>query len=165
MLSRLAVAIAAVSIAFLAGQAPALAQADDAKLLQEMRGFGDITSGQLIGDGKRADKVLMFGRNAQGHIIVTEIQALALGGDWVEPKEGAIAIMRTRASTAHHNEAPDPADMDYVRRTGARVFIVGEWSKPPMIWEIAREDGQVRWRSIDSAAQAGPWRAVPATGS
>jgi|GEM_PF-1780527 len=165
MPSRLAAAIAAALIALLAGQAPALAQADDVGLLQEMRGFGNITSGQRVGDGKRADKILMFGRNAQGNIVVTEIQALALGGDWVEPKDGAIAIMRTRASRAHNNDAPDPADMDYVRRTGARVFIVGEWSKPPVIWEIARQDGQVRWRSIDGAAHAGPWRAVPAAGS
>lgn len=153
-LSRLFFALAAATIAV-----PAAAQsADDAGLLRTVRAIGDATSGQRIGSGRAADKIVYLGRNG-GRIVVTSIAALVPGGEWVDPPGGAIAVLRTRASTPGNNGAPDPADLAYVQRTGLRVFIVGEWATPPVIWEIARQDGQARVREIDARGVAGPWRA------
>ena len=139
-----------------AAAAVAPASADGGDELRSIRQFGDITSGQLIGGGERADKVLVFGRS-DGELVVPESRALTLGGEWIEPPAGAVAIMRTRASTAGGNAAPEPADIAYVERTGARVIIVGEWAEPPVIWEVARDSAGVRYREIDAEGSAGPW--------
>lgn len=165
MLTRLFPAIVASLIALLAWQVPASARIDDSDMLEAMRAFADITSGELVGDGKPADKLIFFGRTARGDLRTIGIQALALGGEWAEPMQGAIAIMRTRASTSNGNKAPEQADLDYVRRTGIPVFIVGEWSAPSPIWQIVRHSGQVRWREIDARAEAGPWQGAPPAAS
>ena len=139
--------------------APAAAQgADEVALLRSVRAIGDATSGQRIGGGQIADKIVYLGRR-DGRIVVTSVAALVPGGDWVDPPPGAIAVLRTRASAPGDNEAPDPADLAFVRRTGLRAFIVGEWAAPPAIREIARQDGQARMREISPRGVAGPWRA------
>jgi hypothetical protein len=164
MWNRLFPALLALLIGVLAWQAPASARAE-ADLLKAIRAFAEITSGELVGDGKAADKLVFFARTGQGQLRTIGIQALAPGGDWVEPMKGAIAIMRTRASTSNGNSAPEPADLDYVRRSGIPVFIVGEWSAPPPIWQIVREGRRVRWREIDGQGRPGPWRAAPTAAS
>ena len=83
-------ALAAILLAVLAGQSPALAQADDAAFVRTMRQFGDITGGQQTRGGQVMDKVLAFGRNAAGEIIVTAMLVLPPGADWVDPPAGAV---------------------------------------------------------------------------
>jgi hypothetical protein len=161
-LKRLALAAAAALAAAIAWQGPASAQADDGGMLRTMRAFAEITSGQKVGGGQSADKLLAFGRNASGEMVVIEIRALAEGGEIGEAPEGAVAIMRTRARSSSKKGPPDPADLAFVKRTGIRAFIVGEWSRPPAMFEIEREGGQVRWRRIGADSKAGPWQALPA---
>jgi hypothetical protein len=148
---RLGIAFAALALA-----TPALAQSDDA-LLRTIRDFGNGTAGQDVGGGA-ADKVLMLGRQ-RGQIVVTGMGA-SPADQWPAAPAGTFAILRTRVSTPGDNSAPDPADVAYVQRTGLRVFIVGEWADPPVIWEVARESRQVRVRTIDAEARPGPWRAA-----
>ncbi|HMJ92549.1 MAG TPA: hypothetical protein VK472_00470 [Allosphingosinicella sp.] len=162
MLKRLSLAVAAALIASLAWQSSAAAQADDGGMLLEMRGFAAMTSGQRVGGGQAADKLLAFGRNASGEVVVIEIRALVPGGELGDPPEGAIAIMRSRTTSSSKKGPPDLADLAFVRRTGMRTFILGEWSRPPAMFEIARDGEQVRWRKVGADAKAGPWQMLPA---
>lgn len=137
--------------------------ADD--LLEHIRTLADLTAGQRVGPqgDQTADKVLGIGRNAAGAMIVTGIQVLAPGAsaDGIQVSDRTIAVLRTRASTPGGNLAPDPDDIAYVRRTGLRLFVVGEWATPPVVWEIERDQGNVRLRAIGEDSMAGPWQ-VPA---
>ncbi len=147
---RLGIAVATLMLA-----TPALAQSDR-DLLRTIRSFGNGTAGQSVGGGTPADKVIVLGRQS-GQIVVTATGG-ALPEQWPEAAAGTFAILRTRAATPAGNSAPAPADIAYVRRTGLRVFIVGEWARPPVIWEVARQRSQVRIRAIDAEARPGPWR-------
>jgi hypothetical protein len=144
---------------WLAAEVQAPAQTgDEVTLLRTMRAIGDATSGQRLASGAAVDKVVYFGRNGQGQIVVTSVAVLAPGADGLEPPAGTIALVRTRAATAGGNEAPDPADLALARRTGIPIFIVGEWRTPPVIWEVRVQDAGIRIRDVDSQGVPGPWR-------
>jgi hypothetical protein len=150
----------ALAAGLLALAAPAFAQpGDDSALLRTVRVVADATSGQRIGNGTVADKVVYFGRNTAGEIVVTSVAALAPGAPAAEAPAGAIALLRTRAATPGGNAAPDPADLALARATGIAVFIVGEWRSPPVVWELLRQSGEVRIRDVDAQGSAGAWRA------
>jgi hypothetical protein len=151
--------LAVLAMSALAMPLEAVAQPDDGvEIARSMRQFGDLTSGQRIGGGEVADKVLAFGRNTGGELVVTQIEILAVGGEWNELPAGAVAAMRTRVSTSEGNSRPEQADLDLAVRAGIPIFIVGEWSSPPVIWEIRREGTGAAVREIDSEGVAGPWR-------
>jgi hypothetical protein len=149
--------ILALALAAIAATAAAQG-ADEARLLRTVRAIGDATAGQTIGNGQAADKIVFLGRGAGG-ILVTSVAALVPGAPWVDPPAGAVAALRTRAAAPAGNQAPDPADLAYVRTTGLRVFIVGEGETPPAIRELARQGQDVRVRAIDRRGAAGPWQA------
>jgi hypothetical protein len=144
---------------------PALAQTGGAdRFMHDVRSVADNTAGRRVGPNQDqlADKVVAIGRRADGTMIVTAIQALAPGGanDGIAVTDRAIAIMRTRAAAPNGNRAPDPDDFAYVRRTGMRLFVVGEWSTPAAMWEIERDaGGSLRLRTIGPDGAAGPWEA------
>ena len=143
-----------VALALLTG-VPATAQGDD--FVREMRRFADITAGQATGSATPVDKLLSFGRR-DGTTIVTSI-GIARPHEWPDFGQGAVAVMRTRTSGADDNRIPPPDDFDFVRRTGMRLFVVGEWSEPAAMWEIAREDGgEMRFRQIGPDGVAAAWR-------
>ncbi|HYI48893.1 MAG TPA: hypothetical protein VEX35_10555 [Allosphingosinicella sp.] len=150
MMRGLGIAAAALMLA-----TPAAAQSDR-DLLRTIRSFGNGAAGQDVGRGTPVDKVIVLGRRS-GEIVVTAMGG-ALPDQWPDAAAGTFAILRTRASTPGGNSAPAPADIAYVRRTGHRVFIVGEWARPPVIWEVARRGSEVRVRAIDAEARPGPWR-------
>jgi hypothetical protein len=153
-LIKLILALALAAIA-----APVAAQGtDEVRLLRTVRAIGDATAGQTIGSGQAADKIVFLGRGAGG-IVVTSVAALVPGAPWVDPPAGAIAALRTRASSPAGNQAPAPADIAFVRTTGLRVFIVGEGESPPAVRELARQGQDVRVRAIDPRGAAGPWQA------
>ncbi|HVQ07162.1 MAG TPA: hypothetical protein VMS43_01880 [Allosphingosinicella sp.] len=131
--------------------------------LRSVRGVADIISGQRVGPqgDQVVDKVLGIGRDDAGAMIVTGIQVLAPGAsnDGIQINGRAIAALRTRASTPGGNQAPDPDDIAYVRRTGLRLFIVGEWATPPILWEIERDHSNARLRAIGPDGRPGPWQA------
>lgn len=150
MAKRLWIALAALTLSM-----PALAQNDGA-LLRAIREFGNMTAGQGVGNGPPVDKILTFGRQS-GEVMVTGM-AVSPPEQWPTLPEGALAILRTRAAAAEGNRMPAAADFDFVRRTRARLFIVGEWSTPPVIWEIAAQRDGVRFRAIDASGRAGRWQ-------
>jgi hypothetical protein len=124
--------------------------------------FARIIANATVGHGPaagRADKLVYFGGGAGGTQIVG-IATLAPGDAWIDAPEGALAVLRTRGSTAGGNRAPDPADIAYVRRTGLPVFLAGEWRDPAVLWEIRREGEGVQWREIDRRGRARPWQAA-----
>jgi len=152
----LAVLILTLAAAF----APAGAQGDE-RLAGEMRQIADATSGVTIAEGAAADKVVYFRRRGDGELIITGIAALAPGASLDEVPSGAIAVLRTRASTANGNVAPAPGDFELARRSGVPVFIVGEWRTPPVVWEVRSGGETVSWREIGADGAPGAWNASP----
>jgi hypothetical protein len=141
---RILLALAALTVA-----APALAQGDDSELLRTMRAIGDATSGQTIGQGRAADKIVFLGR-ANGRLVIVSVAALVPGGDGVDPPPGCVALLRTRAAAP----APLPADFALAERTRLPIFILAETGDPPAIWEIVG----ARFREIDTRGAPGAWR-------
>src|ERR1043166_655325 len=130
-----------------------------------MRRFADITAGRQVGGGAPADKVLYFGRRPDGTIIVTSIMALAPGGAWEAPppdEHPLIPAMRCRPARPGNNSRPDPNDIAYARTIGVPVFIVGEWARPAVVWEVVWLEGQARVRAVDRQGHPGPWQ-IPAS--
>lgn len=138
-----------LALAALIAAAPALAQSDDAELLRTMRAIGDATSGQTIGRGQAADKIVYLGR-ANGRLVIVSVAALVPGGDGVDPPPGCVALLRTRAAAP----APLPADFALAERIRLPIFILAEPGDPPMIWEIVAG----RYREIDARGAPGAWR-------
>lgn len=138
-----------LALAALIAAVPALAQGDDAELLRTMRAIGDATSGQTIGRGQAADKIVYLGR-ANGNLVIVSVAALVPGGDGVDPPPGCVALLRTRAAAP----APLPADFALAERTRLPIFILAESGDPPAIWEIVGG----RFREIDARGAPGAWR-------
>ncbi len=135
---------------------PASAQGDDG-LTREMRGFADVTAGQETGSATPVDKLLRFDRR-DGQVFVTSM-AVAAPDEWPDLPEGGVALMRTRMAAGNGNRLPPDADFDFVRRTGRRLFVVGEWVQPAPMWEIIREaDGGIRFRPVGADGTPGPWQ-------
>ena len=141
--------------------APAAAQQPGDNLPAVMRRMADGLSGVAVGRGAPADKVVYFGRNAQGALLIAGIAALAPGAPLEEIPASAVAAMRTRAATANGNAAPDPADFQLAARVAVPVFIVGEWSDPPALWEIRRQGSDTAFRRIDARGVVGAWAPPP----
>jgi hypothetical protein len=138
-----------LALAALIAAVPAHAQGDDAELLRTMRAIGDATSGQTIGRGQAADKIVYLGR-ANGGLVIVSVAALIPGGEGVDPPPGCIALLRTRAAAP----APLPADFALAERTRLPIFILAESGDPPAIWEVVG----ARFREIDARGAPGAWR-------
>lgn len=138
-----------LALAAFMSAAPAPAQGDDALLLRTMRAIGDATSGQTIGRGRAADKIVYLARRG-GQFVIISVAALVPGGEGVEPPAGTEALLRTRAAAP----APLPADFALAGRTGLAIFILAESGDPPAIWEIVG----AHYREVDAQGVAGPWR-------
>jgi hypothetical protein len=154
MLTRLLSFLAA---ALLAAAVPAAAQSTES-LAREMREMADSVSGVRVGTGAPADKVVFFGRDPEGHLLITGVAALAPGAPLEGVAEGAIAVLRTRASAS---PTPAAADLQLAQSANVPVFIVGEWRTPPVVWEIRRQEGGLAYREIDARGGAGAWTTPP----
>jgi hypothetical protein len=153
-MKRKMVALAALAAAAM----PLAAAAQDAGGVPPA--FVRVIANATVGHGPaagRADALVYFSGGGNETRVVG-IATLAPGDPWVDAPEAAVAVLRTRGSTPGGNRAPDPADIDYVQRTGLTVFVAGEWRDPAVIWEIQREGDGVRVRDIDRRGRGGRWR-------
>ena len=151
LLWRSVVAAMALGLAI----SPATAQPPPTDELVEMiQAIAPATVRARTGGERPAEKAVAIGRR-DGQLVITTMYAL-WSHQWEDPPEGTVAVMRTRASSS--SGGPEPADLDYARRTGVRLFIVGEWADPPPIWELEREGEGVRVRQFDGQGAPGAWR-------
>jgi len=143
----------ALPLALALAAMPASAQDD---VPRQVRGFADATAGAQA----PADKVLHFGRRAS-ELVVTSMEVVAAGGS-PRAVPDAVAVLRTRAAPGSNRDMPLASDFDFVRRTGARLFVVGEWATPAVMWEVTpHAEHGVRFRLIGPDGAPGAW-AVPA---
>lgn len=154
-----------VTIAF-AGVAAHGQQAGDPVSSTLVREIADGLAGVTINDGKVADKIVYLGRDSKGEVVINGIAAVAPGtNEGIEPPDKTIAIVRTRASTSNNNMAPELADERLAMCRNLPVFIIGEWAKPPIVWEIRRVSSGITSRTIDAQGKPGDWRPATATPS
>lgn len=124
----------------------------------QVREMADGLSGIRVNGNQVADKLVYLGHNAKGDLVVMGIAALTPGSDeGIEPVDGAVAILRTRAATSNNNMAPEAADFALAKSSGLAVYIIGEWSDPPKLWQIKPMDGGIMVREIDRAGAVSAW--------
>lgn len=138
--------------------APAFAAQEQVTLSVAARTVGDSVARRPVGpDGEQADKLIAFivkdGELGLGPTVLLEQDTIA------EPvvAEGTVALLRTRPAIRRPRSEPDAIDIALARSVSIPVYIVSEWRKPPVIWEVAVSGDAVNWRTIDESGLAGPW--------
>lgn len=125
-------------------------------LVRSARVFGDITATAKVNG--RGDKVVLLGGTLDDPRVVA-IQVITGPNDPIARQPGVLALLRTHAE---RSEKPGKEDFALAGEVpGASVFIVGEWTKPAVIWELGRKGGQPRFRIVDENGAAGAWQAWP----
>lgn len=69
-------------------------------------------------------------------------------------------LIRARRNNDAGKKRPDDTDLEFARKWGKPLYIVGTWKKPAVIWEISVEDGSVKWRTIGRDGSLGDWEAL-----
>lgn len=150
------VKIAAIGLAFLLC-ASAVGQSTGDGLGSEVRGFADATAGAPIAKG--ADKVLFFDREGNG-VVVIGISVVPMINAKVSAPADAVAVMRTRSRNAAKKRMPDAEDLQFAAQIKLPVFIVGEWKKPPIMWEVDGQSNPRRFREISQQGKSGAWQSL-----
>lgn len=134
----------------------ALSETGPTDLGLEVRGFADITSGVPTSKGR--DKVLFFSRNASGELVVSEIALVPSKGANLSPPADSAGVLRTRTANSKKKRQPDAEDLRFASAFSIPVFVLGEWSKPAMLWEIDSVSRPLRFRAIAANGISGSWQ-------
>lgn len=129
--------------------------ATDTALLEMVRAVADATVGEKLGDGSPADKIIYLGMKEGGILVVTGI-AVRYPDQPINPPAGCIAAIRVR-NPKYRAITPGSGDSAEADRVGIPLFLRGEWSSSPNLWEIAKWDGNIMLRTIDAEAKPGGW--------
>ena len=131
--------------------------ADDGAASQSaiVRQFADSTASSPGPSG--ASKVLFFKRDRAGELAVVGLALIAEKGGQISAPAGTLAILRSRTGNSENRKRPDAEDRRFASDKQVPVYVVGEWSKPPTLWEIDPTAKPMRFRKIDQTGAAGVW--------
>lgn len=122
-----------------------------------VRAVADATVGEKLGDGSAADKVIYLAAVEGRGLLVVGI-AVRYPDQPINPPAGCIAAIRVR-NPKYKAITPGSDDSAEAARVGIPIFLRGEWSSSPNLWEIAKWDGSIKVRTIDAEAKPGEWSA------
>jgi hypothetical protein len=110
-----------------------------------------VTAGAQIQGDQRFEKVVTFGRNASGELVVTTLEALNVGQRPQLPS-GTLGVM-----IVHYQGqcGPPLASDDYAASQGLLDFVVSSTGED--IWEVTASDGASEVRSVEGPGRFGPW--------
>ncbi|MBK9432039.1 hypothetical protein [Sphingorhabdus sp.] len=137
---------------------PVVAAQEQITLSVAARNVGDSIARRVVDpDDKQADMLIAF-IVKDGNLGVGAMSALEPNAE-VTPtlEEGTVAVLRTRPAVRRPRSEPDAIDVALAKAVKLPVYIVSEWSRPPVIWEVSADGGTVNWRTIDESGLAGPW--------
>ena len=145
-----------LQLAFLVLSASAVVAEDGSAAQSVMvRQFADSTASSPGPSG--ASKVLFFERDRAGQFTVTGLALIAEKNGQISAPAGTLAILRTRTNNSEKKKRPDAEDRRFANDKQVPIYVVGEWSKPPTLWEIDPAAKPMRFRTIDPTGAAGVW--------
>lgn len=135
---------------------PAVADAD----LREYAAIaGRKVAGRPVsGPYAAADKLLLLGRDDRGYPTTLASTGFPARQSLPPPPEGTLAIVRLHQKSERVVPGPTADDLAFVAANRIPLFVIGEWTRPAPMWEVAWLDGAVRFRSIGEVGEIGPWR-------
>ncbi len=113
--------------------------------------IGPPTAHAKIGGDQRFERVITFGRNASGELVVTSLQVLGLSGT---PKIPAATIGVMIAHYDGQCDAPHAND-DYAASQGLLDYVIA--SSGDTIWEIEPLKGINAVRTVSGVDRFGAW--------
>lgn len=136
--------------------APAVADAD----LREYAAIaGRKVAGRPVsGPYAAADKLLLLGRDDRGYPTTLASTGFPARQSLPPPPDGTLAIVRLHQKSEGVVPGPTADDLAFVAANRIPLFVIGEWTRPAPMWEVAWLDGAVRFRTIGEVGEIGPWR-------
>jgi hypothetical protein len=115
------------------------------------------TAGARIGGSdQRFERIITFGRNASGELVVTSLSALRTASGLQVPA-GTIGVL-----IVHYDGqcAPPQGGDDYPATQGLLDFVAG--SSGEQLWEVGTANGAREIRQVNGVASFGPWETFQA---
>ncbi len=109
---------------------------------------------KIGGRDQKFEKVLTFGRNQDGQIVVTSIGLVGRQGGAYPIPSGTIGVAHVHYRGLR--QAPHGADYQSVKAYGISGFVIGYSGK---VWEIGYDDtGGYVQRRINASGRSGKWK-------
>lgn len=105
-----------------------------------------------------ADKLLLIARDDKGFPVIAVSTGFPARQALPAPPDGTLAVVRLRQRYTTPVPGPGTDDLAFVAAHRIPLFIVGEWSRPAPMWEVAWVDDAVRFRTIGEVGEIGPWQ-------
>ena len=105
-----------------------------------------------------ADKVLLIRRDDKGYPVVAASLGFPVRQSLPAPPEGTLAVVRLHQRSETIVPGPTADDLAFVAANKLPLFVIGEWTRPAPMWEVAWIDDAVRFRTIGEVGEIGPWR-------
>jgi hypothetical protein len=118
--------------------------------------IAEATAGAKIQGNQHVEKVVTFGRNASGELVVTSLSALAPGQRPQIPS-GTVGVIVVHFAGQC---GPPLAGDDYAASQGVLDFVAS--STGDHLWEVATADGGAQVRSVEGPDRFGPWETFQA---
>lgn len=105
-----------------------------------------------------ADKLLLLSRDGANHPQIGASLAMPVRQALPAPPDGVFAIVRLHQRSDTIVPGPTENDIAFVAAHKLPLFVIGEWTRPAPMWEVAWLDGAVHYRAIGEIGEIGPWR-------
>lgn len=140
-----------------------LATAPDPVADADLRTFAAIAGRKVAGRPVSgpfgtADKVLLIARNDKGYPVVAASMGFPVRQSLPAPPSGTLAVVRLHQRSETVVPGPTKDDLAFVLANRLPLFVIGEWTRPAPMWEVAWLHGAVRFRSVGEVGEIGPWR-------
>jgi len=105
-----------------------------------------------------ADKLLLLARDGRGSPAIAASIGFPVRQSLPPPPKGTIAIVRLHQRSETTVPGPTADDIAFVAANRLPLFVIGEWTRPAPMWEVAWIDDAVRYRAIGEVGEIGPWQ-------
>ncbi|ALC10638.1 hypothetical protein [Sphingopyxis sp. 113P3] len=105
-----------------------------------------------------ADKILIIARDDRGNPVVGASFGFPVRESLPAPPAGTLAVLRLHQKPSVVMPGPTDDDLAFVAANRLPLFVIGEWTRPAPMWEVAWLDGAVRYRTVGEVGEIGPWR-------
>lgn len=129
----------------------------------DIREFAAIAGRKVVGRPvggpyATADKVLLVARDDKGFPAVAGSLGFPARQSLPAPPNGTSAIIRLHQRSETTVPGPTADDLAFVAANKLPLFVIGEWSRPAPMWEVAWVDDAVRFRTVGEVGEIGPWQ-------
>ena len=115
--------------------------------------------GRVVGGPyANADKVLLITRDDKGYPTVAASIGFPVRQSLPSPPATTLAVVRIHQRSETTVPGPTADDLAFAAANKLPLFVIGEWSRPAPMWEVAWVDDAVRYRSVGEVGEIGPWQ-------